>query len=106
MRAGAQNATDFDVRGVGARFVYILKSDSHPDRHYVGRTANVDERLAWHNAGPCGYTRHYRPWTVIVSLEFPNESCAARFERYLKSGSGRAFAKWHFGSVLSAPGAQ
>jgi hypothetical protein len=31
-----------------------------------------------------------------VSLEFPNESAAARFEKYLKSGSGRAFAKRHF----------
>jgi hypothetical protein len=29
-------------------------------------------------------------------LEFPDESRAARFEKYLKSGSGRAFAKRHF----------
>jgi hypothetical protein len=35
---------------------------------------------------------------VIVSIEFPDESAAARFERYLKSGSGRAFATRHFGS--------
>ena len=84
------------MRGVGARFVYILRSDSDPDRHYVGRTSSLDERLAWHNEGPCGYTKHHRPWSVVVSLEFPDESRAARFERYLKSGSGRAFAKRHF----------
>jgi len=84
------------VRGVGARFVYILGSDSDPDRHYVGRTSNVDGRLVWHNEGPCGYTKNHRPWSVIVSLEFPDESHAARFERYLKTGSGRAFAKRHF----------
>jgi hypothetical protein len=41
----------FDMRGIGARFVYIVRSDSDPSRHYVGRTANVDERLQWHNAG-------------------------------------------------------
>lgn len=85
------------MRGVGARFVYILRSDSDSDRHYVGRASDVDERLDWHNAGPCGYTRQRRPWSVVVSLEFPNESQAARFEKYLKSGSGRAFAKRHFG---------
>jgi putative endonuclease len=85
------------VRGLGARFVYILRSDSDPARHYIGRTADVDNRLEWHNNGPCGYTRHHRPWSLVVSLEFPNESAAARFERYLKSGSGRAFATRHFG---------
>jgi putative endonuclease len=85
------------MRGLGARFVYILRSDSKPSRHYVGRTTNVHQRLEWHNTGPCGYTIHHRPWSVVVSLEFPNESAAAQFERYLKSGSGRAFAKRHFG---------
>jgi putative endonuclease len=83
------------MRGIGARFVYILRSDTDPDRHYVGRTTNVDERLAWDNAGPCGHTRQHRPWSIVVSLEFPNESEAAHFEKYLKSGSGRAFAKRH-----------
>jgi putative endonuclease len=86
------------VRGIGARFVYILRSESDPSRHYVGRTSNVDERLVWHNAGPCGYTRRHRPWRVLVSIEFSDEAGAARFERYLKSGSGRAFAKRHFGA--------
>jgi hypothetical protein len=37
-----------------------------------------------------------RPWSIVVSLEFRAESTARRFERYLKSGSGRAFAKRHF----------
>jgi predicted GIY-YIG superfamily endonuclease len=45
-----------NMRGIGARFVYILKSDNDPSRHYVGRTANVDERLDWHNASPYGST--------------------------------------------------
>jgi predicted GIY-YIG superfamily endonuclease len=84
------------MRGAGARFVYILRSEVVPSRHYVGRATNVDERLEWHNAGPSGYTVQLRPWNVIVSIEFPDESSAARFERYLKSGSGRAFAKRHF----------
>ena len=87
------------MRGIGRRFVYILRSETEPDRHYVGRTADVAERLDWHNRGRCGYTIHHRPWQVIVSLEFPDEQAAIRFERYLKSGSGRAFARRHFGGI-------
>jgi hypothetical protein len=32
-------------------------------------------------------------------MEFSNERDAVVFEKYLKSGSGRAFAKRHFGSL-------
>jgi hypothetical protein len=34
-----------------------------------------------------------------VSMEFPTEKAARRFETYLKSGSGRAFTKRHFGAA-------
>jgi predicted GIY-YIG superfamily endonuclease len=87
----------FGVKGIGARLVYILRSDADPSRHYVGLTADLGQRLDWHNAGPSGYTVQHRPWSIVVSIEFSNESAAAHFERYLKSGSGRAFAKRHFG---------
>jgi putative endonuclease len=96
-RHGSKDAIDhIAMHGIGARFVYILRSESDSERHYVGRTSNVDQRLDWHNGGPSGYTVHNRPWSIVVSLEFPDERAAARFERYLKSGSGRAFAKRHF----------
>jgi len=87
------------MRGIGKRFVYILRSNADPTHHYVGITADVDQRLHWHNYGPCGWGTAHRPWAVVVTLEFPSEVDAARFERYLKSGSGRAFAKRHFGSL-------
>jgi len=79
------------------RIVYILRSSTHPERHYVGITADLVSRLDWHNGGPCGYTLQNRPWEVVVSLHFPDKQTAVRFERYLKSASGRAFAKRHFG---------
>ena len=97
MLDGASHASTNGMRGIGARFVYILRSESDPSRHYIGRATNVDERLEWHNTGPCGYTIQHRPCRVLVTIEFPCESAAARFEKYLKSGSGRAFAKRHFG---------
>ena len=55
------------------RIVYILRSDSDPTRHYVGITHDVSNRLNWHNHGPCGHTVHNRPWSLVVSMEFPTE---------------------------------
>jgi len=37
-----------------------------------------------------------RPWKLVVAVEFATETVALSFERYLKSGSGRAFAQCHF----------
>jgi putative endonuclease len=78
------------------RSVYILRSLSDPSRPYVGLTHDVPARLADHNAGRCPHTARYRPWELHVTIELPDEQRAVDFERYLKSGSGRAFAKRHF----------
>ena len=78
------------------RVVYVLRSDRDPARHYVGLTADVRSRLADHNSGESAHTAKYRPWRLAVSIEFETQAQAADFERYLKSGSGRAFAKRHF----------
>jgi predicted GIY-YIG superfamily endonuclease len=83
------------------RNVYILRSLSSPKRHYVGLTADVHRRLAWHNAGQSGHTAKHRPWELVVAIEFQDQETASRFEKYLKSGSGRAFANRHFGSTGS-----
>jgi predicted GIY-YIG superfamily endonuclease len=78
------------------RVVYVLRSERDPRRHYVGLTSDIHSRLADHNAGRSVYTAKYRPWQLAVSIEFETPAQAANFERYLKSGSGRAFAKRHF----------
>jgi len=80
------------------RFVYIIRSDTDPDRHYVGLTTDVARCLHWHNDGPSGITTRNRPWRLVVSIEFAEAEAAWRFERYLKTGSGRVFAKRHFGN--------
>ena len=89
------------MHGIEKRIVYILRSDSDPSRHYVGITNNLRARLHWHDNGPSGHTISLRPWSLVVSIEFPSEQKAVAFEKYLKTGSGRAFAKRHF-----APGIQ
>lgn len=87
------------MHGLQKKIVYIVRSDADQSRHYVGLTNDVRARLGWHNYGPSGYARRYRPWSLVVSLEFPSERQALRFEKYLKSGSGRAFAKRHFAAA-------
>jgi putative endonuclease len=77
-------------------WVYVLESVSNPQRHYAGVTSDPDERLAWHNADASKHTSKYGPWRLLVAIRFNDESRAREFELYLKSGSGRAFAKRHF----------
>lgn len=78
------------------RFVYIINSETDPSRYYTGRTSNMTSRLAGHNCGHCRHTANARPWKAVVVIEFADERLAIAFERYLKSGSGCAFAIRHF----------
>ena len=78
------------------RFVYVLRSVNCPDRYYTGLTVDVAERLAVHNSGGSVHTARLRPWSLVASIQFANADSATAFERYLKSGSGRAFSKRHF----------
>ena len=78
------------------RFVYVMKNTTDKAHFYVSLTSDVHARLADHNAGRCPHTVARRPWQIHVTIEFTDEQRAIRFERYLKSGSGRAFAKRHF----------
>ncbi len=77
------------------RFVYVLRNAEKPPRYYTGVTSHVSTRHAEHNAGGCAHTAKYRPWSVDVVIGFADERRAVAFERYLKSGSGVAFAQRH-----------
>jgi predicted GIY-YIG superfamily endonuclease len=48
--------------------------------------------LKSHNDGTVRHTSKFRPWKVVTYLAFSGEERAIAFERYLKAGSGRAFA--------------
>ncbi|HKT20641.1 MAG TPA: GIY-YIG nuclease family protein [Stellaceae bacterium] len=74
-------------------YVYILRSSEHPDRYYVGTTADLRARLRKHNAGEVAHTSKYAPWALKTYVAFSDEKQAFAFEKYLKSASGRAFAK-------------
>ena len=74
-------------------YVYILRSQADGERYYTGFTENLDARLAAHNAGQCEHTSKFRPWVIKTAVAFTDREQALAFERYLKSPSGRAFAK-------------
>ncbi|MFN8389212.1 MAG: GIY-YIG nuclease family protein [Bdellovibrionota bacterium] len=75
--------------------VYLLRSIADPNRNYAGLCNNLKNRLAQHNRGECKTTRKHRPWELEVAVYFRDDAKACAFERYLKSGSGRAFSKRH-----------
>jgi predicted GIY-YIG superfamily endonuclease len=58
----------------------------------IGSASDVTPRLHAHNTGVCAHTRRHRPWQLHVRIEFADEERASAFERFLTSGSGRAFA--------------
>ncbi|QNL18627.1 GIY-YIG nuclease family protein [Hyphobacterium sp. CCMP332] len=73
-------------------FVYVLESESG-HHFYVGLTDDVERRLAKHNSGSVSHTAKFRPWILRTFIAFNERQRAADFEKYLKSGSGRAFAR-------------
>jgi len=73
-------------------YVYILQS-VESQRYYVGLTDDLRARLQKHNSGGVSHTSKYVPWKIKTAVAFTDRVRAADFERYLKTASGRAFAK-------------
>jgi putative endonuclease len=80
-------------------YVHILKSKLD-NSLYKGSTNNLKERLAEHNSGSARYTSTKKPYQLVWYCAFPTKTQALKFEKYLKHGSGHAFAKKHLLPVL------
>jgi len=78
------------------KYVYLIQSLAVPNQRYIGITTDLDERLRTHNSGGSPHTSKHRPWKLVMHFCFQDERRAVEFERYLKSGSGHAFAKKRF----------
>src|SRR5207237_6467367 len=76
-------------------YVYLLRSERHPKQEYVGLTTNLRKRFTEHNRATSPHTSKFCPWILVAYFAFANRPQAVAFERCLKSGSGRAFAKRH-----------
>ena len=74
-------------------YVYLLESLSMLGQRYVGFTTDPKQRFDDHNAGKSPHTAKFKPWRLVTYIAFSDRAKAESFERYLKSGSGHAFAK-------------
>ena len=72
-------------------YVYIIKSINFCDQIYIGCTQDLKKRLLNHNSGTTEHTSKYVPWKLYTAISFEDQYKALEFEKYLKSGSGRAF---------------
>jgi putative endonuclease len=75
------------------KYVYILQSLTDRERFYTGFTDDLKARLVKHNSGMVTHTVKHRPRRIKTYVAFSDEGRAIAFEKYLKPGSGRAFAK-------------
>ena len=78
---------------MGFFYVYILQSKANPESFYIGFTEELRTRLKIHNSGQVHHTAKFSPWRIKTAVAFTERQRAIEFERYLKSASGRAFAK-------------
>ena len=76
-------------------YAYILWSSKSKDFYY-GYTDDLKIRIKQHNDGLVKSTRVYRPWKLVFYASFEIKKLAKDFERYLKTGSGKAFAYKRF----------
>lgn len=74
----------------------MLQSINSSGHWYVGMTENLHKRIKAYNALRVPHTSKFAPWQIETAVAFRDKTKAAAFEKYLKSQSGRAFAKKHF----------
>lgn len=74
-------------------YVYLLIC--FDNKTYIGCTNKLKDRIDRHNKGYVTATKDRLPIRLIAYFAFENKFTAFNFEKYLKSGSGRAFIKKH-----------
>src|SRR3989338_5510151 len=90
---------DFGVampaEGSRRRDMYYVYSLQCKDGYYVGCTTDLKDRVVRHTAGQVAATADRLPVKLVFYFALANKYKAFAFEKYLKSGSGRAFIKKH-----------
>jgi len=70
-------------------YTYILKLSN--DKHYVGYSSNLKQRIETHKKGFVRETKIHLPVELVFYGAFKSKQKALDFEKYLKSHSGFAF---------------
>ncbi len=74
-------------------YVYRVRSKITPSFSYTGYTTDLKRRFAEHNRGQVASTAKFAPYDLIFYAAFDSARAARNFEDYLKTGSGKAFAR-------------
>ena len=74
--------------------VYVIRNAA--GKYYIGLSEDVQIRLQQHNQGLSKYTNSKKPWQLIWYSVFFTQDEAYKFEKYLKTASGKAFTNKHF----------
>jgi predicted GIY-YIG superfamily endonuclease len=74
-------------------YVYILKCKDN--ELYTGCTDDLKDRINRHQKGGIPATKDRLPLKLASYFAFLNKYKAYEFEKYLKTGSGRAFTNRH-----------
>jgi putative endonuclease len=67
--------------------IYVLKGT----KRYVGITNNLERRLTEHKRKSSKGSQIIGEFKLVYTKEFPDYSSARKYEKYLKSGVGRAW---------------
>lgn len=81
-------------------YTYILQSKTH-HTFYIGSSTDIKKRLQQHNQHSVQSTKSHAPYRLVWYCAFKQKTNALHFEKYLKTGSGMAFARKRFLAHLS-----
>lgn len=76
------------------QYVYLIRCND--GKIYTGCTSDLKKRFKQHLSGEVTFTATRRPLELELYIAFKDEYKAWAFEKYLKSGSGKAFANKRF----------
>ena len=78
---------------LGMHYVYILQDERA--KLYVGYSSDLKKRLKDHQYKEVSTTKIYKEPQLVWYCAFRGKKTALDFEKYLKAGSGHAFARKH-----------
>lgn len=67
-------------------YLYVLKSLEY-SRHYIGISADIENRLFKHNKGEVRSTKAYLPWKCVHLENFSDKKSARMREIFLKKNA-------------------
>ena len=75
--------------------VYLIESEKD-GRYYIGQTANLEERIKYHNSNRSKYTKNKGPWKLTGYQTFDTRGEAMKEEKRLKKMKNRDYIYKYF----------